>query len=187
MKTLILSLLIGLFVTSSVVAQENLAEGFDTGGELNPDEMSLSKSLERASRGDVNMVICSQGYLLVKKGDHKEARKLFLECARQGWTGTMTWMSYMEQNGLGSAENPQASAQWDRQAAELGDPIGLFNHGLDLLRGYGVEQNEKLGRAYIDKAAEQGVKSAQELQADDYNTEVVTPDADSWKFEKHIY
>ena len=162
-------------------------EEFDSGGELNPDEMTLHRSFEKAARGEVDMVICSQGYFLVKKGDHEKARTLLEECAKQGWTGTMTWMSYMEQNGLGANEDPAAAAEWDRRAAELGDPIGMFNHGLDLLRGYGVEKNEALGRAYIDRAAERGVKSAKQLKAGDYDTEIVTPDADSWKYEKRIY
>ena len=183
MKKLLISLFLSLVVSSPAFADDE----FDTGGELNPDEMSISKSLEKASRGDVNMVICSQGYALVKKGDHIQARQLLLACAKQGWTGTMTWMSYMEQNGLGVDENPVAAAEWDKKAAKLGDPIGMFNHGLDLLRGYGVEQNIVLGKAYVDKAAEQGVKAARQLQAGDYDPEVVTPDADSWKFEKRIY
>ncbi len=184
MKKLLISLFLNVLVSSPSIAVDE----FDTtGGELNPDEMSISKSLEKASRGDVNMVICAQGYFMVKKGDHEKARMLFEECAKQGWTGTMTWMSYMAQNGLGADEDPEAAAEWDKKAAELGDPIGMFNHGLDLLRGYGVEQNDVLGRAYVDRAAKQGVKAAKQLQAGDYDPEVVTPDADSWKFEKRLY
>lgn len=162
-------------------------DDLDSGGTLNPDEMSLTSSLQKAIRGEVGMVVCAQGYFMTKKGDHKEARRLFENCAKAGYTGTMTWMSYMEQNGLGAEENPQASAEWDRKAAEMGDPIGAFNYGLNLLRGYGVEQNEALGRAMVDRAAESGVEAAIELRKSGYDPNVVTPDADEWKFEKRAF
>ena len=50
-----------------------------------------------------------------------------------------------------------------------------------------MEKDEILGRSYIDRAASAGVKSAQELQAGGYDPEVVTPDADQWKFEQRLY
>lgn len=161
-----------------------LAEETDPGGILNPDEMSLSRSLERAMEGDVDMVICSQGYLMTKGGRHHAARTIFQNCSDQGWTGTMTWMSYMEQNGFGDREDPAAAAEWDRRAAEMGDPIGQFNYGLDLLRGYGVEADPALGRRYIDKSAEQGFGIARDLQDENYDWQAVTPDADEWKFQR---
>lgn len=180
-------LLTTIFATLLTALPVKADDQSEIGGELNPDEMSISKSLEKASRGNVDMMSCAMGYALTKKGDHEDARMLFSECARQEWTGTMTWMSYMEQNGLGADENPEAAALWDKRAADLGDPVGMFNHGLDLLRGYGVAENEELGRLYIDKAAKHGLKAAKQLQAGDYDPEVVTPDADSWKFEKRLY
>ena len=154
----------------------------DPGGTLNPDEMSLQSALEKAARGEVGMAVCSQGYLMTKKGSHAQARTIFENCAAAGYTGTMTWMSYMEDNGLGDDYDPVAAAQWDRKAAEAGDPIGKFNYGLSLLRGHGVAQNEVEGRALVDEAARDGVKVAQQLQAADYDTDVVTPDADNWKY-----
>lgn len=154
---------------------------------MNPDEMSLNSALQKAIQGDVGMVVCSQGYLMTKKGSHEEARKIFENCAKAGYTGTMTWMSYMEQNGFGAPEDATASAQWDEKAAALGDPIGEFNYGLNLLRGYGIEKNEELGRTFVDRAAERGVKAAKQLQDSGYDYKSVTPDADEWKFEKKLY
>jgi len=163
------------------------AQNFDTGGTLNPDEMSLNSALQKAINGDVNMVVCAQGYLMTKKGSHEEAREIFRNCADAGYTGAMTWMSYMEQNGFGATEDAAASAKWDKKAAELGDPIAEFNYGLNLLRGYGVEKDEILGRVFVNKAAEKGVKAAQELRVSGYDYKMVTPDADEWKFEKKLY
>lgn len=170
-----------------LTATPALASDDDPGGTLNPDEMSLSSSLAKARKGQVNMVICSQGYLMTKKGSHSGARVLFEACAKKGWTGTMTWMSYMEQNGFGKKEDPEASAEWNRKAAEMGDPIATFNHGLDLLRGYGVQENRELGKKYIDRAAKAGVKDAVKVQKSEYDFHVVTPDADNWKYDKRLY
>ena len=85
-----------LMVTPATAADEN-----DDGGTLNPDEMTLSRSFALAKEGKVGMVICSQGYLLTKKGSHEQARALFEACSKKGYTGTMTWMSYMDTNGFG--------------------------------------------------------------------------------------
>lgn len=159
----------------------------DEFGTLNPEELTLNKAIKNAMRGDVDMMTCAQGYVMTKMGNHGDARKIFEACIEKGYTSAMTWMSYMEHNGLGSAENPQAAAKWDKKAADAGDPIGQFNYGLDLLRGHGVELNETLGKTYIDDAAKHGLKDAIEVQQSDYDYNVVTPDADNWKYEKRIF
>ncbi len=135
-------------------------------------------------KGEVDMVICAQGYLMTKQGNHGDARTIFKNCADKGWTGTMTWMSYMDENGFGGDRDPVAAAEWDKTAAERGDPIGQFNYGPDLLRGHGVSQDPDLGRSYVDRAAKQGLDVARELKASDYDWESVTPDADEWKYKK---
>ena len=181
-------LFLALMTTSFAHAEMAvLGEVEDEQGTLNPSEMTLSKSLQKTSRGEVNMVICSQGYMMTKSGNHDAARVLFEECAKQGWTGTMTWMSYMDTNGFGSKENPEAAAEWDRKAAEAGDIIGKFNYGLNLLRGHGVEQNLDLGKHYIDEAAKGGFKDAIRLKNSDYDPNEVTPDADNWRYEKRVF
>lgn len=176
MKHLITALLIAPL---SVLAEDGET---DPGGTLNPDEMSLSQSLAKAASGEVDMVVCSHGYLLTKRGRHEDARTIFKNCAAAGWTGTMTWMAYMEDNAFGGDYDPVAAAQWDRNAAEAGDPIGMFNYGLDLLRGHGVIQDLELGRSWIDKAADMGLEVAETLRRAEYDVDTVTPDADNWKY-----
>lgn len=170
--------------TSSALATD---DPDDLGGTTNPEELTLNSTIQKAIRGEVDMMVCAQGYVLTKKGDHKDARAIFKNCIEAGYTAAMTWMSYMEQNGFGDEEDATASAQWDRKAAELGDDIGAFNYGLNLLRGYGVEKNEALGRTFIDRAAKNGVRAAQQLKDAEYDYKSVTPDADEWKFEKRLY
>lgn len=159
-----------------------LAEDDDLGGTLNPPEMGYSRVLQNIAEGKPDMVTCASGYYITKKGDHEEARTLFQACAEAGYTGAMTWMSQLDNNGLGADYNPDAAAEWDRRAADLGDPVGKFNYGINLMRGHGVARDEARGRALVDEAAEAGLKVAKRLQAADYDLDEVTPDADNWKY-----
>lgn len=158
------------------------AEEADEHGTLNPDEMTWESMLDRAEKGETGMVLCSTGYMLTKSGKHGAARALFENCANAGYTGAMTWMGQLDNNGLGGAYDPDAAAEWDRRAADLGDPVGKFNYGLALMRGHGVAQDVARGRALVDAAAADGLKIAQRLQGADYDLDEVTPDADEWKY-----
>ncbi|EEB85682.1 hypothetical protein [Roseobacter sp. GAI101] len=151
-------------------------------GQLNPDEMTWQSQIDKVRRGQTDMTICASGYMMTKSGDHATARAIFEACARDGYTGAMTWMSQLDNNGLGGEYNPDAAAAWDRRAAEAGDPVGKFNYGLDLMRGHGVAQNDVLGRRYIDTAAAEGLEIAKRLQGAGYDLDEVTPDADDWKY-----
>lgn len=153
-------------------------------GTLNPEELSLNSAIAKAVRGEVDMMTCAQGYFITKSGRHAEARSVFERCAEAGYTGAMTWMAQMEDNGLGGPENPEAAAAWDLRAADAGDPVGQFNYGLDLLRGHGVTQDIELGRRYVNRAAEAGLPVAQRLRAAEYDLDEVTPDADNWKYQR---
>lgn len=159
----------------------------DPGGTLNPDEMTLNRSLDLAKQGKVGMVVCSQGYLMTKKGSHEDARAIFEACAKAGYTGTMTWMSYMDTNGFGGELDPEAAAEWDRRAAEAGDPIGALNYGLDLLRGHGVERDPIRAREFIDRAARKGIEEAIAVRDAGYDPQVATPDADEWRYRKDYW
>lgn len=154
----------------------------DQYGTTNPEELTWQSVRDKAERGQTDMMTCAAGYMMTKSGDHDTARAIFEACAAAGYTGAMTWMSYMEQNGFGGAFNPEAAADWDRQAAEAGDPVGQFNHGLDLMRGFGTRQDDARGRDMIDRAASAGLEIAQRLQGANYNLDEVTPDADNWRY-----
>lgn len=166
----------------SLIATPVIAEDPSAFGTLNPDEMTWRSLTDRAARGETDMMLCAQGYMMTKSGDHATARTLFKNCAEAGYTGAMTWMSQLDKNGLGGEYNPDAAAEWDRRAAELGDPVGKFNYGLDLMRGHGVARDEERGRALVDEAASEGLQVAKRLQSADYDLDEVTPDADNWKY-----
>ncbi len=166
----------------ALTATSAFAEDLSQYGTTNPDEMTWQRFIERAENGETGMVLCSMGYAMTKSGDHTAARTLFLNCAEDGYTGAMTWMSQLDNNGLGADYDPDAAAEWDRRAAELGDPVGKFNHGINLMRGHGVEKNEALGRQFVAEAAAEGLPIARRLEAANYDLDEVTPDADNWKY-----
>lgn len=158
------------------------AEDLSGFGDLNPEELTLDRVMRDIARGETSMTTCATGYYITKSGRHALARELFERCAGDGWTGAMTWMSQLDDNGLGAPEDPRRAAAWDRQAAEAGDPVGQFNYGLDLMRGRGVSRDAAAGRALVDRAAEQGLPVARRLQGADYDLDEVTPDADNGKY-----
>ncbi len=173
-----LALAITLLVTPALAEDEDPA----TFGTTNPDEMTWMRFRERAEGGETGMVLCSMGYMMTKSGDHDTARLLFENCAKDGYTGAMTWMSQLDNNGLGGDYDPDAAAEWDRKAAAAGDPVGKFNHGLNLLRGHGIARDEAEGRRMVDEAARDGLPVARALAEADYDPDAVTPDADAWRY-----
>lgn len=171
-----------VLITALVLAAPVLAQEDDPGGTLNPMDTGFGRIMRNVDEGHLDMTTCATGYYITKSGRHELARKLFEACAAAGYTGAMTWMSQLDNNGLGGEYNPDAAADWDMRAADAGDPVGKFNYGLDLMRGHGVAKNETLGRHYVDQAASEGLQIAQRLQGADYDLDEVTPDADNWKY-----
>lgn len=151
-------------------------------GTLNPEEMTIGRMMDNIRNGHTDMPTCASGYFITKSGRHVMARELFEACADAGYTGAMTWMGQLDNNGLGGEYNPEAAADWDRRAAEAGDPVGQFNLGLNMIRGHGVERDVDQGRRLIDAAAATGLQIARRMQSAGYDPEEVTPDADNWKY-----
>ena len=172
---------------SSAFSEERDSHISDEFGTRNPEELSLRGALDRLRKGEWHPMTGALGYGAAKAGMHDVAREIFTESAKRDNTQGMTWLSWMEDNGLAGPENPEAAAYWDRRAMELGSEIGAFNFGLDVLRGRGVPQNQELGEAIIKKAAEMGSPDAQHLIENDFDLDVVTPDADNWKYDKNLF
>lgn len=184
MKRIALTIAVSLGATAAVADTApgtplTVEEDFGT---LNPQDTGLDMIERKINLGITDMATCSMGYYITKSGRHELARKLFRLCAEAGYTGAMTWMSQLDNNGLGGEYDPDAAAMWDKRAADAGDPVGKFNHGLNLMRGHGVSRNEAKGRALVDEAAGEGLAIAKRLQGADYDLDEVTPDADNWKY-----
>ncbi|MEL7212293.1 MAG: sel1 repeat family protein [Pseudomonadota bacterium] len=159
----------------------------DAFGTHNPEELTICGHIDRMRQGEPHPVLGFIGYIEAKAGNHETAREIFNTLADAGNVPAMTWMSWMEDNGLAGPEDAEAAAEWDRRSMEAGSSVGAFNYGLDLLRGRGVTYNEELGRSIIRRAAELGDNSAQELIDNDFDLDSVTPDADEWKYEKKLF
>ncbi len=180
MRKLLLTLSIALM--ASAVSAEPPVKVEDELGILNPEDTGREMLTRKIEMGVIDSITCSMGINVTKNNDYLLARRLTRKCAEAGYTKAMTWMSQLENNGFGGDYNPDASAEWDRRAAEAGDPVGRFNYGLDLIRGHGVAKNEALGRQYVDQAAKDNLEIAKRLQNADYDLDEVTPDADNWKY-----
>ncbi len=166
---------------ASAAHSEPSATVEDDLGVLNPQDTGRELLRRKIEMGVIDSITCSLGINVTKNGHQELARKLTRRCAEAGYTKAMTWMSQLEDNGLGGEYNPDASAEWDRHAADAGDPVGRFNHGLNLMRGHGIAQGEALGR-HVDQAARDGLAIAKRLQGADYDPDKVMPDADSRKY-----
>ncbi|MEM7695367.1 MAG: sel1 repeat family protein [Pseudomonadota bacterium] len=158
------------------------AEDLSAYGTTNPEELTMGRVLSDVREGKTGMTHCASGYFLTKKGDHGQAREVFQACAEAGYTAAMNWMAQLDNNGLGADYNPDASAEWSRRSAALGDRVGKFNYGIDLMRGHGVAQDEATGRRLVDEAAREGLTAAKRLKAANYDLDEVTPDADNWRY-----
>ena len=159
----------------------------DEYGTHNPEELTICGHIDRMRQGETHPVLGFIGYIEAKAGNHDTAREIFSTLAGEGNVPAMTWMAWMEDNGLGGPEDAAAAAEWDRRSMEAGSSVGAFNYGLDILRGRGVAHDKELGRRIIQRAAELGDRSAQHLIDNDFDLDSVTPDADEWKYEKKLF
>lgn len=147
-------------------------------GVLNPQGLSVQYWAEKSKEARFDPKMCVYGVFMDKTGQHAEARRIFKRCAEHGDQYAMPWMSFLDENGYDRPSDPAAAARWDKKLADLGNSIGQFNYGLDLLRGHGVAQDFGRGKAYIDKAAAGGDATARELVKNGYDWRSVTPSAD---------
>lgn len=179
MKYAILTLF-AIVLASTVNAESPATYEFES-GILNPADTGREMLKRKIEMGITDSITCTMGINNTKYDNHKLAKKIARLCAEDGYVKAMTWMSHFEDNGIGGDINPEAATEWDRRAAEAGDPVGRYNYGIKLIRGRGIDRNKDLGRHYVDQAARDGLKIAKRLQEADYNLDEVTPDADNWE------
>ncbi|WP_299704350.1 hypothetical protein [uncultured Tateyamaria sp.] len=80
-------------------------------GILNPQDTGRKMLTRKIEMGVIRSVTCSLGINVTKNDNHELARELTRKCAEAGYTKAMTWMSQLENNGLGGDYNPDASAE----------------------------------------------------------------------------
>lgn len=136
--------------------------------QINREEMSVAEAVMDILAGEISMQNCQNGYLLVKAGNYEFTEEVFGACAEAGYPSAMTWLSYSFRNGIGVPKDYEKMAYWDKRAAEAGDHAGMFNYGIDLMKGHGVEPNMEEGKRWIMMAANEGYDDAIDLLADDF-------------------
>lgn len=186
MRTIVFPLVLTLVATAAL-AEDRETQVSDEYGTRNPEELSLRGALDRLRHGESHPLLGVLGYGAAKAGLHETAREMFEDTAERGNVQGMTWLSWMEDNGLAGPENPAAAAEWDRRAMELGSEVGAYNYGLDVLRGRGVPFDRELGETLIRRAADMGSRDAQFLIDHGFDLDAVTPDADAWKYEQRLF
>ena len=172
----------GLVVMMLAAGATHAETIIDDDGVLNPQDMTVDYWIKRMDDPVFDPKLCMTGFPALKLGERPAARKIFERCAREGVTGAMPFIASMEENGIDKPSNPEAAAEWDRKLMTTGSSLGAFNYGLDLLRGHGVRRDLIAGRAMIDRAAQGGDATAQDLATHGYDPEWVTPDADKPRY-----
>ena len=108
------------------------------------------------------------------RDDMRPRGTLFEACAGAGYTGAMTWMSQLDNNGLGGEYNPMRRPIGTSAPPIWAIPVGKFNHGPgpDARAWRGARRGR---RAYVDAAAKDGLTDRQRLQGAGYDLDEVTP------------
>jgi len=95
---------------------------------------------------------------------HARARELFEQAlARPGnWptASARNWLGHMQLNGYGGPQDYPAAYRQFQLAAEQGNPYALYNLGLCLENGWGIEANPQQAMHKFQKAADRGVADA---------------------------
>lgn len=117
---------------------------------------------ERAAENGLTQAQWSLGNLLSVGGpglplDIKRAMVLCKLAAKQGYAPAQATMG----NLLAQANQHARAVTWWRRAAAQGDSEALYNLGMALLNGNGVDQDQVAGFDALMRAAQQGVAVAQ--------------------------
>ncbi len=99
---------------------------------------------------------CALAYLLLtdcEKPDESAAVQWYEKAAQQNDARAMVSLAYCLRSGKGTAQDKKRAAQLDFQAAELGDPDGLYNAGCHYLFGESIAKDEAQAASCFCKAA----------------------------------
>lgn len=107
---------------------------------------------------------------IVRKAGRESASRAFFEqfdsLAYDAQTGNAEAQNRLGEayyDGVDIPADPQQAVFWFKEAAKQLYPAALFNMGICLLNGYGVERDEMRGRGFVKKAAMSGYRPAVEL------------------------
>lgn len=154
----------------SVLAQEELAEALESGGELQgkEPEWGLREAViwyrRAADRGAAGAAFRLGRMLLTGRGtdiDGTEGIRRMRQAADAGLADAQLSLGSALQNGAGVAANPAEALQWYRKAAEQGHPEAEAALAKSLAEGIGTHPNPTEAGRWYRKVAERGDRDAQ--------------------------
>jgi TPR repeat protein len=92
-----------------------------------------------------------------------EAERWYLVAARAGEADALYNLGVLLERGAGRPRDPKGAVEWFRRASDQRDAQAQLNLGLLYYKGDGVERDLAQARAFLDLAARNGNKRAQEL------------------------
>lgn len=108
----------------------------------------------RGGSGDASYYIGSQ---LLREGAYDKAVEYLYVAAKRGNTGGMTAFALCLQEGLGIDADPVTAHQiFENVVRREDNPVAYCQLGIGCLQGVGCPEDEALGKAYLDTAANLG-------------------------------
>jgi|GEM_PF-6805545 len=113
-------------------------------------------------------VLNSQAKDAMKKGAFGTALKLFTLTAKEGSPEGELWLAEMYMSGSGVTKSYAHAVIYLKQAASKGYPRAMGALGVMYFNGFGVPVDKKLGRQWMQKAADagDGIAKAELIQLD---------------------
>ncbi|MBL7021318.1 MAG: sel1 repeat family protein [Nitrospinaceae bacterium] len=103
----------------------------------------------------------NDGLEAYKRKNYKEAVRLWLPVAEQGYSPAQSNLGLMYQNGQGVPQDYKEAIKWFKRSAEQGTDSGQYGLGQMYDFGQGVPQDYKEAVKWYRLAAEQGLSPAQ--------------------------
>lgn len=134
-------------------AQYNLAAYYY---ENDPHNPKFQQYLKKAIANNDSDAINLQAKIQMQNGHFTDAHRLFLQSAEQKNAEAFFYLSLMNKEGKGTAQNNPKALAYLRKAAELNHANALFTLGTMYLKGEGIKQDNHKAFPLLEKAAHFG-------------------------------
>jgi TPR repeat protein len=150
-----------VFLMSTFTAESAVEDD----GFLNPVDLDLRYYVEQLDRFPDRLgLVCWASYEMHKEGRHYDTLPLLNRCADRGLVVSMILLANMYELGISSeTKQEEVSTLWLKRAALTNDSRGQLYYGIALLEGRGVKSNPRIAKQWLQLAANQGDKDAQEI------------------------
>ena len=138
-----------------------LLKVFATGSCERKNNNDLNLSNSSSITNDSSMKIYEKALAAERRGDYKNAVRLYEVASKQGNIYAQVNLALMYANGRNIPQNYKAAIKWFTLAADKGDRFGQFNLAQIYRLGLGGNSNQAAAFKYTRLAAKQGHPSSQ--------------------------